>query len=181
MGNTVQAERAQITSSQVSREATTDIASTNVEGALAEVKAYSTVTLTSTTPSDGTPSILKKYTLTQNNGKHVIGDIDIPKDLVVTSGSVVKGTWNENVFTEEASGNGTALKLTIANQEAPVYINTLDLIKDHTGGNGISISDTNVISVKLNDGEIQHGSGLEATTSGLSVNLSEITLDCGIY
>ena len=180
-GNTVQAERAQITSSQVSREATTDIASTNVEGALSEVKAYSTVTLTSTTTSDGTSSILKKYTLTQNNGKYVIGDIDIPKDLVVTSGSVVKGTWSENVFTEEASGNGTALKLAIANQEAPVYINTLDLVKDHTGGNGISISDTNVISVKLNDGEIQHGSGLEATTSGLSVNLSEITLDCGTY
>ena len=181
LDNTVQAERSQITSSQVSREATTDIASTNVEGALSEVRAYSTVTLTSTTPSDGTPSILKKYTLTQNNGKHVIGDIDIPKDLVVTSGSVVKGTWNENVFTEEASGNGTALKLAIANQEAPVYINTLDLVKDHTGGNGISISDTNVISVKLNDGETQHGSGLEATTSGLSVNLSEITLDCGTY
>ena len=180
-GNTVQAERAQVTSSQVSREATTDIASTNVEGALSEVKAYSTVTLTSTTTSDGTSSILKKYTLTQNNGKYVIGDIDIPKDLVVTSGSVVKGTWSENVFTEEASGNGTALKLTIANQEAPVYINTLDLVKDHTGGNGISISDTNVISVKLNDGETQHGSGLEATTSGLSVNLSEITLDCGTY
>ena len=180
-GNIVKAERAQITSSQVSREATTDIASTNVEGALSEVKSYSTVTLTSTTPSDGTSSILKKYTLTQNNGKYVIGDINIPKDLVVTSGSVVKGTWNENVFTEEASGNGTALKLAIANQEAPVYINTLDLVKDHTGGNGISISDTNVISVKLNDGEIQHGSGLEATTSGLSVNLSEITLDCGTY
>ena len=179
--NTVQAERAQITSSQVYREATTDIASTNVEGALAEIKTYSTVTLTATPTDDDTSSILKKYTLTQNNGKHVIGDIDIPKDLVVTSGSVVKGTWNENVFTEEASGNGTALKLAIANQEAPVYINTLDLVKDHTGGNGISISDTNVISVKLNDGETQHGSGLEATTSGLSVNLSEITLDCGTY
>ena len=179
-GNTVQAERAQITSSQVSRVAT-DITGATVEAALKEVKDSSIVTLSSTTPSDGTSSILKKYTLTQNNGKHVIGDIDIPKDLVVTSGSVVKGTWSENVFTEEESGNGTALKLAIANQEAPVYINTLDLVKDHTGGNGISISDTNVISVKLNDGEIQHGSGLEATTSGLSVNLSEITLDCGTY
>lgn len=179
-GNTVQAERAQVTSSQVSREAT-DITGVTVEAALKEVKDSSIVTLSSTTHSDGTSSILKKYTLTQNNGKHVIGDIDIPKDLVVTSGSVVKGTWSENVFTEEESGNGTALKLAIANQEAPVYINTLDLVKDHTGGNGISISDTNVISVKLNDGETQHGSGLEATTSGLSVNLSEITLDCGTY
>lgn len=178
--NTVQAERTQITSSQVARVAT-DITGVTVEDALAEVKTYSTVTLTATTTNDDTSSILKKYTLKQNNGNHVIGEIDIPKDLVVTSGSVVKGTWSENVFTEDESGNGTALKLVIANQTAPVYINTLDLVKDHTGGNGISISDTNVISVKLNNGETPNGSGLEATENGLSVNLSEMTLDCGTY
>ena len=148
-GNTVQAERAQITSSQVSREAT-DITGVTVEAALAEVKSSSKVTLTSTDNPTDTSSVLKKYTLTQNGVS--IGDIDIPKDLVVTSGSVVKGTWSENVFTEEESGNGTALKLVIANQDTPVYINTLDLVKDHTGGNGISISDTNVISIKIADG-----------------------------
>ena len=148
-GNIVQAERAQITSSQVSRVAT-DITGVTVEAALAEVKDSSIVTLSSTTPSDGTSSVLKKYTLTQN-GK-TIGDIDIPKDLVVTSGSVVKGTWSGNVFTEVESGNGTALKLVIANQEAPVYINTLDLVKDHVGGNGILISDTNEISIRIASG-----------------------------
>lgn len=148
-GNTVQAERAQITSSQVSRVAT-DITGVTVEAALKEVKDSSIVSLSSTTPSDGTSSVLKKYTLYQNNEK--IGDIDIPKDLVVTSGSVVKGTWSENVFTEEASGNGTALKLVIANQTEPVYINTLDLVKDHVGGNGISISDTNEISIRIASG-----------------------------
>ena len=147
--NTVQAERAQITSSQVHREAT-DITGVTVEDALAEVKGSSIVSLSFTTPSDGTSSVLKKYTLYQNNKK--IGDIDIPKDLVVTSGSVVKGTWSENVFTEEASGNGTALKLVIANQTEPVYINTLDLVKDHVGGNGISISDTNEISIRIASG-----------------------------
>lgn len=148
-GNTVQAERAQITSSQVSRVAT-DITSVTVEAALAEVKSSSKVTLTSTDNPIDTSSVLKKYTLTQNGVS--IGDIDIPKDLVVTSGSVVKGTWSENVFTEEESGNGTALKLVIANQDTQVYINTLDLVKDHVGGNGISISDTNVISIKIADG-----------------------------
>ena len=149
-GNIVKAERAQITSSQVSREATTSITGVTVEAALKEVKDRSIVSLSSTTYSDGTSSVLKKYTLTQNG--ETIGDIDIPKDLVVTSGSVVKGTWSGNVFTESESGNGTALKLVIANQTAPVYINTLDLVKDHVGGNGILISDTNEISIKIASG-----------------------------
>ena len=148
-GNIVKAERAQITSSQVSRVAT-DISGVTVEAALKEVKDSSIVTLSSTTPSDDTSSILKKYTLTQNGKK--IGDIDIPKDLVVTSGSVVKGTWSGNVFTEVESGKGTALKLVIANQTEPVYINTLDLVKDHVGVSGISISDTNEISIKIASG-----------------------------
>lgn len=163
-GNIVKAERAQITSSQVSRVAT-DITGDTVEAALAEVKGSSIVSLSSTTPSDGTSSVLKRYTLYQNNEK--IGDIDIPKDLVVTSGSVVKGTWSENVFTEEASGNGTALKLVIANQTEPVYINTLDLVKDHVGGNGISISDANEISIKIARGN--EGDFLKLDAEGLKL------------
>lgn len=162
-GNTVQAERAQITSSQVSRVAT-DITGDTVEKALKEVKDSSKVTLSSTTPSDGT-SVLKKYTLTQNG--ETIGDIDIPKDLVVTSGSVVKGTWSGNVFTEVESGNGTALKLVIANQTEPVYINTLDLVKDHVGGNGISISDKNEISINIADGN--EGDFLKLDAEGLKL------------
>ena len=163
-GNIVKAERAQITSSQVSREAT-DITGDTVEKALAEVKGSSIVSLSSTTPSDGTSSVLKKYTLTQNG--ETIGDIDIPKDLVVTSGSVVKGTWSGNVFTESESGNGTALKLVIANQTEPVYINTLDLVKDHVGVSGISISDTNQISIKIADGN--EGDFLKLDAEGLKL------------
>ena len=105
----------------------------------------STVTLLEST--EGTEDgVLKVYTIKQ--GDREVGTINIPKDLVVTSGSVVKGTWDGNTFTEDVSGSGTALKLVIANQPNPVYINTLDLVKDHTAGNGIAISDTNVISVK---------------------------------
>ena len=162
-GNIVKAERAQITSSQVSRVAT-DITGVTVEAALKEVKDRSIVSLSSTTPSDGT-SVLKKYTLYQNGEK--IGGIDIPKDLVVTSGSVVKGTWSGNVFTEVESGNGTALKLVIANQTAPVYINTLDLVKDHVGGNGILISDTNEISIRIADGN--EGNFLKLDAGGLKL------------
>ena len=163
-GNIVQAERAKITSSQVSRVATTGITGVTVEAALKEVKDRSIVSLSSTTPSDGT-SVLKKYTLYQNNEE--IGEIDIPKDLVVTSGSVVKGTWSGNVFTESESGNGTALKLVIANQKAPVYINTLDLVKDHVGGNGISISDKNEISINIADGN--EGDFLKLDAEGLKL------------
>lgn len=163
-GNIVKAERAQITSSQVSREATTGITGVTVEAALKEVKDRSIVSLSSTTPSDGT-SVLKKYTLYQNH--ETIGDIDIPKDLVVTSGSVVKGTWSGNVFTEVESGKGTALKLVIANQTEPVYINTLDLVKDHVGGNGILISDTNEISIRIADGN--EGNFLKLDAGGLKL------------
>ena len=163
-GNIVKAERAQITSSQVSRVAT-DITGDTVEKALAEVKGSSIVSLSSTTPSDGTSPVLKKYTLYQNNEE--IGEIDIPKDLVVTSGSVVKGTWSGNVFTEVESGNGTALKLVIANQTEPVYINTLDLVKDHVGVSGISISDTNEISIKIADGN--EGDFLKLDAEGLKL------------
>ena len=164
-GNIVKAERAQITSSQVSREATTGITGVTVEAALKEVKDRSIVSLSSTTPSDGTSSVLKKYTLYQNGEE--IGGIDIPKDLVVTSGSVVKGTWSGNVFTEVESGNGTALKLVIANQTEPVYINTLDLVKDHVGGNGILISDTNEISIRIADGN--EGNFLKLDAGGLKL------------
>ena len=163
-GNIVKAERAQITSSQVSRIAT-DITGDTVEAALKEVKDRSIVSLSSTTPSDGTSSVLKKYTLYQNGEE--IGGIDIPKDLVVTSGSVVKGTWSGNVFTEVESGKGTALKLVIANQTEPVYINTLDLVKDHVGGNGILISDTNEISIRIADGN--EGNFLKLDAGGLKL------------
>ena len=163
-GNIVQAERAQITSSQVSRVAT-DITGVTVEAALKEVKDRSIVSLSSTTPSDGTSSVLKKYTLHQNGEQ--FGEIDIPKDLVVTSGSVVKGTWSGNVFTEVESGKGTALKLVIANQTEPVYINTLDLVKDHVGGNGILISDTNEISIKIADDS--DGDFLQLDSEGLKL------------
>ena len=124
---------------------------TTVEAALKELYsqsgAGSKVTLES---ANGTEGVLKVYTIKQ--GGNVVGTIDIPKDLVVESGSVVKGNWVGNVFTENEAGTGTALKLVIANQEAPVYINTLDLVKDHTAGDGINISDTNVVSIKVAEG-----------------------------
>ena len=133
------------------------------EAAIEALSTSSTVTLES---AAGTESgVLNVYTIKQ--GTKEVGKINIPKDLVVTSGSVVKGTWDGNTFTEDVSGSGTALKLVIANQTNPVYINTLDLVKDHTGGNGIAISDTNVISVKI-DGDSE--TFLTVETNGIKLS-----------
>ena len=130
-------------------DASNHFTATTVEAALEELYsqsgAGSKVTLESAERTED--GVLKVYTIKQ--GGTEVGKIDIPKDLVVTSGSVVKGNWVDGAFTESETGTGTALKLVIANQTSPVYINTLDLVKDHTAGNGINISNTNVVSVKL--------------------------------
>jgi hypothetical protein len=62
----------------------------------------------------------------------------------------VHGTWTDDTFTEDPEGPDTALKLIIANQEEPVYINTKDLVDYYTAGNGIDIDNThNIIALKL--------------------------------
>jgi len=96
-----------------------------------------------------TAGYLKTYELKQ--GGELIGKIDIPKDLVVTEGKLVHGTWSGDTFTEDEEGPDTAIKLVIANQEKPVYINTKDLVDYYTAGNGIEIdNDNNTISIKYN-------------------------------
>lgn len=97
-------------------------------------------------PNDG---YLKTYQFTYGTGTTF--EVDIPKDLVVTAGEVI-------VVSDESpvSGltNGTYLKLTIANQSTPVYINTNSLVDVYTGkavtdGVSVTISDTNEISGAL--------------------------------
>lgn len=58
-----------------------------------------------------------------------IGRINLAKDLVVTSGQVIVVDAEHPV---EGLDAGTYLKLTIANQEAPVYVNVADLAHDYT-------------------------------------------------
>ena len=108
-----------------------------------------TVTVTENGASGNT---LKSYVLKQNGS--TIGTINIPKDLVVSSGSVVVGNWVNGVFTENASGTGKAVKLIIANQEDPIYINVQDLVDVYTAAQGateiqIAISNTNEISATI--------------------------------
>lgn len=96
-------------------------------------------------------------------GGVVIGTINHPKDMVVTAGEVIVASDEDGLTTGEKY-----LKLTIANQEAPVYIAVKDLVDVYTEGAGIAISDTNVVSVKL--AETQGNVTLD-TTDGLKANL----------
>ena len=121
-----------------------------VAKALSDLRTELVSALTISLNVAGTPTsgYLKTYILSQ--GTNEIGRIDIPKDLVVTSGSLVHGTWTDDTFTEGLEGPDTALKLIIANQEKPVYINTKDLVDYYTAGNGIDIDNThNTIALKL--------------------------------
>lgn len=88
---------------------------------------------------------LKSYTFTGPDGTPV--DIDIPKDLVVTKGEVVK------------EGKDTFIQLTIANQVAPVKINVKDLVDVYTAQANaakvqLAISGTNEISATIKAGSI---------------------------
>ena len=104
-----------------------------------------------------TENYLKTYVLSQGTGdsKVEIGKIDIPKDMVVSGGSLVHGTWNDNVFTEDPDGPDSAIKIEFANADT-IYINTKDLVDFYTNGNAAIDIDNNhnTISLKLDrDGE----------------------------
>lgn len=77
------------------------------------------VTMTSATTTSG---MLKSYTLKQ--GGNTIGVIDIPKDLVISSGEVVTNPAGQP--------KGTYIKLVIANQTNPLYINAGALVDLYT-------------------------------------------------
>jgi hypothetical protein len=106
----------------------------------------SVVTMTTDTTTDG---YLKTYTFKQGNTE--IGKVDIPKDLVIQSGEIVVDPDGQTA--------GTYLKLTIANQTAPVYINVADLVDAYTAQASaaqiqLAISDTNEISATIVAGSV---------------------------
>ena len=98
------------------------------------------------TPNNG---YLKTYQFTYGTGATF--EIDIPKDLVVTAGEVIVVDSSNPI---SGLTDGTYLKLTIANQTEPVYIDVKDLCDVYTGktetdGVSVSISSTNEISATL--------------------------------
>lgn len=109
-----------------------------------------------------TEGYLKSYEL-RKNGEKVGVSIDIPKDLVVTSGEVKEVETQDDPYAGAQVGD-LYLKLTIANQSTPVYIPVKSLTDVYTGSTYISV-DAGVISVKYDDLKNQINTDLVAPIS----------------
>lgn len=136
-----------------------------------------TITLeTAETPTSG---YLKTYELKQ--GGELVGKIDIPKDMVVSGGSLVHGTWDGDTFTEDPDGPDTAIKIEFANADT-IYINTKDLVDFYSAGNAaIDIDNThNTIALKLDrDGEAfltisEDGLKLDGVQTAINTKVEEV-------
>ena len=127
--------------------ADTAVAAINkLKGLVDDAQSAGEVTIDTSTTTDG---YLKTYTIKQ--GETEVGKIDIPKDLVVTSGEVVTDP--------EGQPAGTYIKLTIANQDAPIYIDVKTLVDVYTAQASaaqiqLAISATNEISATIVAGSI---------------------------
>jgi hypothetical protein len=178
--------------------------------------AAKTVYITETAGSSSDP-YSKRYGIYQGaNGSssspvpaEKLGDIDIPKDMVVEDGSVVEiffddsddtlheGSISGPDVTTAIVGSGTAtaadagkyIKLVIANSSSTaLYIKATDLVDIYTGGTTndgtISISNSNVITFDLS--QSVHGSlaladtSLQPVTSATADNIVTFTSAGGI-
>lgn len=101
------------------------------------------------------------YHLTKD-GTNTGAAINIPKDLFVKSGEIV-----DNPAGQPA---GKYIKLTLQNQDEPIYINVADLVDAYTAGNGITINATNVVSAK-----VVVANGLSVDASGIAMGLASGT------
>ena len=114
------------------------------------------------------------YHLTKD-GANVGTAINIPKDYLVKSAEVKVATGSDasgfpagttyidfvvNTY-DTTSGSGT---------ESHIYLNVETLVKTHTAGNGISISDTNVISAK-----VVAANGLSVDADGIKMAVASTT------
>ena len=124
-----------------------------------------------TTAQDG---FIATYHLTKD-GANVGTAINIPKDYLVKSAEVKVATGSDasgfpagttyidfvvNTY-DTTSGSGT---------ESHIYLNVETLVKTHTAGNGISISDTNVISAK-----VVAANGLSVDANGIKMGVASTT------
>lgn len=127
------------------------------------------VTITTDTTTEG---MLKSYTIKQ--GSNVVGTIDIPKDLVVTSGSIE--------VNPDGQAEGTYIKLVIANQTDPLYINVgtlVDLYTAKADATQIQLTvdnSTREISAVIVDGSIDANALAENSVTTVKIADANVTL-----
>lgn len=156
----VSATRSGITSSQVIRTATSKVPGTDVETALGNLAdaiqtggTGSVVTVVEKSTGLGA-GILKAYDIKQ--GDTVKGTINIPKDFLVKSATLETVTTVDSPYSGAEVGDKyidfvVNTKDTASGSETDehVYLPVNDLVDVYTGGNGINIDDSNVVSVDL--------------------------------
>lgn len=151
------------------------VAINEVKAAVAAGGEAGVITIETETTTTGA---LKSYTIKQ--GGTTIGTIDIPKDLVVSEGSVVKDP--------DGQPAGTYIKLVIANQEAPLYINVgalVDIYKAKQNATQIQIaidSSTREISATIVAGsvgttELADDAVVTAKIADANVTLAKLAVD----
>ena len=131
------------------------------------------LTITLDVAGEPTSGYLKTYIISQ--GGDEVGRIDIPKDMVVSGGSLVHGTWSGDTFVEDPDGPDTAIKIEFANADI-IYINTKDLVDFYTAGNAaIDVDNTaNTISLVLDEnGE----AFLTISENGLKLDGVQVAID----
>lgn len=152
-------------------------ASLSADGLMVTIPEVTVPEYTITKLSTATSGYLASYQLQKDNVG--IGDvINIPKDYLVKSAEVKTSTGTGDAsglpagtkyidFTintyDSASGSGTT---------SHIYLNVKELVDTYTAGNGIDISDTNVISVKVvaENGLSVDSSGIKMAAASTSAN-----------
>lgn len=120
-----------------------------------EVKVPKYSLVKDTTAADGD---IATYHLTKDGVNEGVA-INIPKDLVVSSGSVE--TFTSGALPDGVTEAGTYIKLTLANSTKPLYINVSSLIEYVTGGSdendAIQVnvsSDTHKVTANVKNGSL---------------------------
>lgn len=133
------------------------------EGLYASISEETDYTVT-VTESAGSDPVAKVYTLKQRGV--TIGTINIPKDLVISSGSVVKDPAGQP--------DGTYLVLVLNNTEqTKIYINVSDLIEYVTSGSQIgdmvfiTVSNDHKVTATLTDGTVTKAKLVSAVQTSL--------------
>lgn len=100
-------------------------------------------------------------------GKNLVGKINIPKDFLVKSATVETVATNDSPYTGAVIGDkyidfviNTKDTTNGSETDSHVYLPVNDLVDVYTGGNGIDISNSNVVSLDLDA-----NGGLELTGS----------------
>ena len=150
-------------------------ASLSDDGLMVTIPEVNVPEYTITKLATATSGYLASYQLQKDNVG--VGDIiNIPKDYLVKSAEVKTSTGTSDPsgfpagtkyidFTintyDSASGTGTT---------SHIYLNVEDLVDVYTAGNGISISDANVVSAK-----VVAGNGLSVDANGIKMALASTT------